>query len=79
MTPTIVFSSVLLLLSRNIRGWHIAFPNNSGPVSNELRETAFQPAFILPGGIRSTDIFLSIRSDYNVRLHNSSRREKETV
>ncbi|KYQ56870.1 Phospholipase A2 [Trachymyrmex zeteki] len=48
MTSTIVLFFVLLLLSQNIRGWHIAFPNNSEIVSNELRET-FQPAFIFPG------------------------------
>ncbi|XP_071640108.1 phospholipase A2 [Temnothorax longispinosus] len=49
MSPTIVLLSVLLLISRNIRGWHIAFPNNSGTDSNDLRETTFQPAFIFPG------------------------------
>lgn len=68
MTPTIVLLSVLLLLFRNIRGWHIAFPNNSETVNNELRETTFQPAFIFPGGIHSSDIFLLIQSYYNV-LH----------
>ncbi|XP_018338174.1 PREDICTED: phospholipase A2-like [Trachymyrmex septentrionalis] len=49
MTSTIVRFFVLLLLSQNIRGWYIAFPNNSEiSVNNELRET-FQPAFIFPG------------------------------
>ncbi|KAL0130529.1 hypothetical protein PUN28_002275 [Cardiocondyla obscurior] len=49
MTPTIVLLSVLLLASRNIRGWHISFPNNTGIGSNELRDTTYESALIFPG------------------------------
>ncbi|XP_050455267.1 phospholipase A2-like [Cataglyphis hispanica] len=50
MTLTIALLSVLLLfsLARNVRGWHIAFPNDSEIFNNDLRETS-QPAFIFPG------------------------------
>ncbi|EZA56418.1 Phospholipase A2 [Ooceraea biroi] len=51
MIPIIAPLFALPLLFLDVHGWHIAFPNNSEVLSNDLRETTLdgQPAFIFPG------------------------------
>ncbi|XP_032683265.1 phospholipase A2-like [Odontomachus brunneus] len=52
MSPTVVaLFSALLLMSRNVRGWYIAFPNNSAPFANDLRDSSpeWTPPLIFPG------------------------------
>jgi len=60
MVPSIAPLLALPLLFPDIRGWHIAFPNDSVPLGNDLREgnQRNQLAFIFPGG--------SYRSGVNV-------------
>jgi len=59
MVPSIAPLLALPLLFPDIRGWHIAFPNNSAShLDNDLREgnQPNQLAFIFPGGSYQSDV-----------------------
>jgi len=58
MVPSIAPLLALPLLFPDIRGWHIAFPNNSASLSNDLREgdQRGRLAFIFPGGSYQSDV-----------------------